>query len=206
MAKTTPDADHTAPNTKVAEDVESGNVVVSRTGRKLPRNYDAMHLALRLICFLASLVSLVVMTGAKERSTMSIYGLDLPIYSKWSFSQSFDYLVGVSAVVAFHSLVQLIMNVRTLLKKSSTISSRNHAWLLFAADQVFAFAMMSAGSAASGVTSLNKTGIKHSSLPDFCKPLHSFCDRVALSIAFTFFGSFLLAMSTVLDVVCLSKY
>nr|GEX13829.1 CASP-like protein 3A1 [Tanacetum cinerariifolium] len=202
MAKTTPDADHAAPNTKVAEDVESGDVVVSRTGRKLPRNYDAMHLALRLVCFLASLVSLFVMTSAKERSTMSIYGLHLPIYSKWSFSQSFDYLVGVSAVVALHSLVQLIMIVRTLLKKSSTISSRNHAWLLFAADQVFAFAMMSAGSAASGVTNVNKTGIKHSSLPDFCKPLHSFCDRVALSIAFTFFGSFLLAMSTVLDVSC----
>lgn len=90
MAKTTPDADHTAATTKVAEDVESGNVVVSRTERKLPRKYDAMHLALRLICFLASLVSLVVMTSAKEKSTMSLYGLDLPIYSKWSFSQSFE--------------------------------------------------------------------------------------------------------------------
>lgn len=70
--------------------------------------------------------------------------------------------------------------------------------------QIFAYAVMSAGSAASGVTNLNRTGIHHSSLPNFCKPLHLFCDRVAVSIAFTFFTCFLLAISVVLDVLWLS--
>ncbi|KAJ0755511.1 putative casparian strip membrane protein [Helianthus annuus] len=116
------------------------------------------------------------------------------------------YLVGVSAAAGVHSLLQLLMTSRMLLRKSSIISSKKHAWLLFASDQVFAYAMMSCGSAASGVTNLNRTGIKHSSLPNFCKPLHSFCDRVAVSIAFAFFGCFLLAMSSVLDVVWLSAY
>lgn len=72
--------------------------------------------------------------------------------------------------------------------------------------QIFAYAMMSAGSAASGVTNLNRTGIQHSSLPNFCKPLHIFCTRVAVSIAFTFFSFFLLALTAVIDVVWLSKY
>ncbi|KAJ0440806.1 putative casparian strip membrane protein [Helianthus annuus] len=175
-------------------------------GKRRPRNYDVMHAGLRLVCLSASLASIVVMTTAKERSTLSLYGFNLPVYSKWSFSDSFDYLVGVSAAVALHSLLQLLMTSRMLLRKSSIISSKKHAWLLFASDQVFAFAMMSGGSAASGVTSLNRTGIKHSSLPNFCKPLHSFCDRVALSIAFAFFGCFLLAMSSALDVVWLSEY
>ncbi|KAI3759704.1 hypothetical protein L6452_07715 [Arctium lappa] len=176
------------------------------TGKsRLPRNYDMMHLGLRLVCLSASVASVVVMITAKQRSTISLYGFDLPVYSKWSFSDSFVYLVGVSASVALHSLVQLLMISRMMLKKSSIISSRNHAWLIFAADQVFAYAMMSAGSAASGVTNLNRTGIKHSSLPNFCKPLHSFCNRVAVSIAFTFFSCFLLAISVVLDVVWLSE-
>ena len=65
--------------------------------------------------------------------------------------------------------------------------------------------MMSAGSAASGVTNLNRTGIRHTALPNFCKPLHSFCDHVAISIAFTFFSCILLAMSAVQHVIWLSK-
>ncbi|KAL4583851.1 hypothetical protein LXL04_008436 [Taraxacum kok-saghyz] len=193
-------ADHTATITKVENGAMSG------TGRKLPRNYDVMHLALRLACVSASLAAVVVMTTAKEKSTISLYGFDLPVYSKWSFSDSFDYLVGASAAAAVHSLIQLLMTSKMLLRKSSAISSRKHAWLLFAGDQVFAFVMMSAGSAASGVTNLNRTGIKHSSLPNFCKPLHSFCDRVAVSIGFAFFSCFLCAMSVVLDVVWLSEY
>lgn len=71
--------------------------------------------------------------------------------------------------------------------------------------QAFAYAMMSAGSAASGVTNLNRTGIRHTALPNFCKPLHSFCDHVAISIAFTFVSCILLAMSAVQDVMWLSN-
>lgn len=71
--------------------------------------------------------------------------------------------------------------------------------------QVFAYALMSAGSAASGVTNLNRTGIRHTALPNFCKPLQSFCDHVAISIAFTFFSCILLATSAVQDVIWLSK-
>ncbi|KAL4590444.1 hypothetical protein LXL04_003374 [Taraxacum kok-saghyz] len=77
-------ADHTATITKVENGTMSG------TGRKLPRNYDVMHLALRLACVSASLAAVVVMTTAKEKSTISLYGFDLPVYSKWSFSDSFD--------------------------------------------------------------------------------------------------------------------
>ncbi|GER52669.1 nucleoporin NUP53 [Striga asiatica] len=116
------------------------------------------------------------------------------------------YLVGVSAVVTVHSLIQLIINMSKILRKSPIITSRNHAWLIFVADQIFGYAMMSAGSAASGVTNLNRTGIHHSALPNFCKPLRVFCDRVAVSIAFAFFSCFLLAISVVLDVIWLSMY
>ena len=71
--------------------------------------------------------------------------------------------------------------------------------------QVFAYAMISAGAAASGVTNLNRTGIHHTALPNFCKPLRSFCDHVAVSIFFTFFSCFLLAASAVQEVVWLSR-
>lgn len=46
------------------------------------------------------------------------------------------YLVGVSAAVVAHSLLQLVINVSRLLRKSPLIPSRNHAWLTYAGDQV----------------------------------------------------------------------
>ena len=49
------------------------------------------------------------------------------------------YLVGVTAAVAAHSLLQLFISVSRLLRKSPVIPSRNHAWLIFAGDQVELF-------------------------------------------------------------------
>ncbi|KAL2516200.1 CASP-like protein 3A1 [Forsythia ovata] len=191
------------PETKVAGEE---SLIVNGRRRIGHRKTDIMHVILRLLCLLTCVTALSVMVTAKQASTISLYGFSIPVVSKWSFSHSFEYLVGVSAAVAFHSLLQLLINTSRVLRKSPVIPSRNHAWLVFAADQIFAYAMLSAGSAASGVTNLNRTGIRHSSLPNFCKPLHSFCNRVAVSIAFTFFSCFLLAASAVLDVVWLSKH
>jgi hypothetical protein len=47
------------------------------------------------------------------------------------------YVVGVAAVVAAHSLLQLLISVSRLLRKSPVIQSRRHAWLVFAGDQVY---------------------------------------------------------------------
>ncbi|GMN37160.1 hypothetical protein TIFTF001_006581 [Ficus carica] len=173
--------------------------------RLVLRKADVAQVLLRLLCMATSVTALVFMVTARQASTVSIYGFPLPVYSKWSFSDSFEYLVGVSAAVAAHSLLQFLISTLRLLRRSSLIPSRNHAWLIFAADQVFAYAMMSAGSAASGVSNLNRTGIKHTALPNFCKPLHIFCDHVAISIAFTFFSCLLLAFSAVQGVIWLSK-
>ncbi|KAF8025622.1 hypothetical protein BT93_F2458 [Corymbia citriodora subsp. variegata] len=166
---------------------------------------DVMHAILRAMCTAASLTAFSFMVTAEQHSVLVIYGFQFPVHSKWSFSNSFEYLAGVSGAVAVHSFLQLLICVSRLLGKSSAIPSRNHAWLVFAGDQVLAYALTSAGSAASGVTNLNRTGIRHTALPNFCKPLHSFCDHVTVSIAFTFFSCILLATSVVLDVIWLAK-
>ncbi|XP_042968002.1 CASP-like protein 3A1 isoform X1 [Carya illinoinensis] len=219
-------SDQKTPEAKVSS-VESGRMMSGplvetrsseRKGSVVLRRSDLGHLVLRLLCMLTSVAALSFMVTAKEASTVSIYGFQLPVYSKWSFSHSFEYVVVISAAVAAHSLLQLLISSSSLLRKSSVILSRNHAWLIFAADQVkycrslslsvgkaLAYAMLSAASAATGVTNLNRTGIRHTALPNFCKPLHSFCDHVAISIAFTFFSCILLAASAVQDVIWLSN-
>ncbi|CAI9267523.1 unnamed protein product [Lactuca saligna] len=200
------------PTTKVAAEAETGTMsgslrqlVSSSSTTKFSRNYHVMYIGLRLVCFSASLISVVVMTTAKQKSSISVFGFDLPLNSRWSLSGSFQYVVGVSSVVGVHSLLQLVMTISRMLRKSLVFSSRSHAWLIFASDQVLAYAMISAGSAATGVTNLNRTGIKHTALPNFCKPLHSFCERVGVSIGFAFLNCVLLAISAFLDVLWLSN-
>ncbi|KAF2301159.1 hypothetical protein GH714_020536 [Hevea brasiliensis] len=195
------------PDSKVAAMENSGTMSgpLMGTTRPFARKAEVLHVALRLLCMATSVVALSFMVTAHQSSSVSIYGFKLPVYSKWSFSHSFVYLVGVSAAVVAHSLLQLLISMSRLLRKSPVITSRSHAWLIFAGDQVFAYAMIGAGAAASGVTNLNRTGIQHAPLPNFCKPLHYFCDHVAVSIAFTFFSCFLLAALAVHEVMWLSK-
>ncbi|KAL9304440.1 hypothetical protein ACSQ67_021703 [Phaseolus vulgaris] len=183
----------------------SGPLVGAAERTRRRRRVEAMQLLLRGLCMASSVLSISLMVTAEESSSVSIYGFQLPLHSKWSFSESYEYLVGVCAAVAAHSLLQLLIGISRFLKTSSVIPSTNHAWLIFAGDQVFAYALMSAGSAASGVTNLNRTGIRHTALPNFCKPLHKFCDHVGISIAFTFTSCFLLATSAVQDVIWLSQ-
>ncbi|KAF2301160.1 hypothetical protein GH714_020551 [Hevea brasiliensis] len=195
------------PDSKVAAMENSGTMSgpLMGTTRPFARKAELLHVALRLLCMATSVAALSFMVTAHQSSSVSIYGFKLPVYSKWSFSHSFVYLVGVSAAVVAHSLLQLLISMSRLLRKSPVITSRSHAWLIFAGDQVFAYAMIGAGAAASGVTNLNRTGIQHAPLPNFCKPLHYFCDHVAVSIAFTFFSCFLLAALAVHEVMWLSK-
>ncbi|XWS11973.1 hypothetical protein CRYUN_Cryun37aG0050800 [Craigia yunnanensis] len=154
---------------------------------------DVVLVTLRLFCMAASVTAMFFMVTAHQVSTVSFYGLLLQLHSKWSFSYSFEYLVGVTVAAAVFSLLQLLIGVSRLLRKSLVIPSRIQAWLIFAVDHILAYAMTSAGSEASGVTNLNRTGIRHTALPNFCKSLDIFCDHVAVSIAFTFFSIVLYA-------------
>ncbi|KAL2556873.1 CASP-like protein [Forsythia ovata] len=57
------------------------------------------------------------------------------VHQYWSPYTSNELPTRVSAAVAFHSLLQLLINTSRVLRKSPVIPSRNHAWLVFAADQ-----------------------------------------------------------------------
>lgn len=51
---------------------------------------DLYQLVLRLLCIATSATAVALMVTAKEASTVSIYGFELPVHSKWSFSDAFE--------------------------------------------------------------------------------------------------------------------
>nr|F2EL82.1 RecName: Full=CASP-like protein 3A1; Short=HvCASPL3A1 [Hordeum vulgare subsp. vulgare]BAK08104.1 predicted protein [Hordeum vulgare subsp. vulgare] len=176
----------------------------SAAAPRCPRLGMAM-VAARAAALVMALLSVSLMVSAKQRGTLAIFGIEIPLYAKWSLSDSLQSLVGISAAAAAYSLAQLLSIAHTALKKAPVVPSRRYAWMLLAGDQVFAYAMLSAGSAAAAVANLNRTGVRHTALPNFCKPLPRFCDLSAASIACAFLGCAFLAASAVIDVIWLSR-
>ena len=82
MAKNPPEE---AMNIQLSE--SGGAALVSQSN--ILRKSDVMQAVIRLLCLLTSSAALTVMTTAKQSATITLYGFTLPLYSKWSFSDSF---------------------------------------------------------------------------------------------------------------------
>ncbi|KAK1576865.1 hypothetical protein Q3G72_017086 [Acer saccharum] len=173
--------------------------------RGFRRRAEVALLVLRALSLVGAVMAFSFILTAKQSGVVSVYGFQLSVSSKWSNSSAFQYLAVMSAIAAAYSLLQLLITGSRLLKNAPVIPSRRQDWLILATDQIFAYAMLSAGSAASGITNLNRTGINHTALPNFCKALPSFCDHIAVSIAFAFFSFVLFAASSLQIVTWLSS-
>ncbi|WZZ62007.1 hypothetical protein YC2023_062114 [Brassica napus] len=169
------------------------------------RRNDVAMFVLRAMCMAVSAVAVSLMVTARETSMTTLYGFEFQLHAVWSLSDSLIYLVAVSSATVIYSLLQLILSGTRLMRKSPVIPTRTQAWFCFAADQILGYAMVSGGSAALGVTNMNRTGIRHMPLPNFCKSLGFFCDHLAISVVFALLAFLLLAASSILDVLHLSR-
>lgn len=94
--KSVPQVNIQLPETKVAAEMGDstmdGPLVPAGTNRDvhLKTKTNAAHVALRMSCLLTTVTAISLMATAKEASTISLYGFNLPVYSKWSFSDSFE--------------------------------------------------------------------------------------------------------------------
>ncbi|KFK38982.1 hypothetical protein AALP_AA3G184700 [Arabis alpina] len=169
------------------------------------RRNDVAMVVLRAMCMAVSTVAVSLMVTARETSTTTLYGFEFQLHAVWSLSDSLIYLLVVSSATVLYSLLQLIISGTRLMRKSPVIPTRTQAWFCFVADQILGYAMISGGSAALGVTNMNRTGIRHMPLPNFCKSLEFFCDHLAVSVVFALFAFLLLAVSSHLDVLRLLR-
>ena len=89
--KTTAEAAIQLPETKATDEAAkivtmNGPLAVASNRRK----HDVTSVVLRLACLLTSVTALSLMVTAEESSAISIFGFSLPLYSKWSFFDSFE--------------------------------------------------------------------------------------------------------------------
>ncbi|KAJ0264227.1 CASP-like protein 3A1 [Hirschfeldia incana] len=209
MAKATEQKQNsqTVEETKLdIRDVVPTATTYGEVNRRGGRRIDAAMFVLRAMCMAVSAVAVSLMVTARETSMTTLYGFEFQLHAVWSLSDSLIYLVAVSSATVIYSLVQLVISGTRLVRRSPVISTRTQAWFCFVADQILGYAMVSGGSAALGVTNMNRTGIRHMPLPNFCKSLGFFCDHLAISVVSALLAFLLLAASSILDVLALSRY
>ncbi|XP_037470729.1 CASP-like protein 3A1 [Triticum dicoccoides] len=97
---------------------------------------DMAMVATRAAALVMALLSMSLMVSAKQRGSLIIFGIEIPLYAKWSLSDSMKSLVGLSAEAAAYSLAQLLSIAYKALKKVPVVPSRRYAWMLLAGDQV----------------------------------------------------------------------
>ena len=98
MAKNPPEE---AMNIQLSE--SGGAALVSQSN--ILRKSDVMQAVIRLLCLLTSSAALTVMTTAKQSATITLYGFTLPLYSKWSFSDSFVWVLLFSLLFSFNTFI-----------------------------------------------------------------------------------------------------
>uniref|UniRef100_A0A1D1YS11 CASP-like protein n=1 Tax=Anthurium amnicola TaxID=1678845 RepID=A0A1D1YS11_9ARAE len=102
--------------------------------------------------------------------------------------QEYRYLVAISALAFLYTAAQVVRQVLRLAGRSDTVWTRAMATADFAGDQVFAYLLMSALSAAVPITNRMREGADN-----------SFTDASAASISMAFFAFASLALSALVS-------
>eukprot|EP00249_Psilotum_nudum_P001397 c13864_g1_i1 orf=662-1324(+) len=165
----------------------------------LQKKLKVVDMAMRMLAFFLLTISLAIMVTSSQRDVVDYLGFHFTLHLKWKYFQPFKFLVVVSSIIAGYYLLQLIWLAAKLFPRFSSV--RNCLWFVCAADQVCAYAVLSASAAAAGAASIHKfQGLDELDLPNVCQILHHFCNRITTSILLAVLASFCSACCAALDI------
>ncbi|EEF33917.1 CASP-like protein 4C1 [Ricinus communis] len=149
--------------------------------QKLKR-FNLLILVFRLSTFCFSLAS-------------SVFMLTNPT---WYHFDAFRYVFAANAIVAIYSLFEMAASVWEISRGNTLFPEILQVWFDFGHDQVFAYLLLSADSAATALAKTLKGG-------DTCAASNAFCVQSYIAIALGFAGFLFLGLSSLLSgfrVVC----
>ncbi|XP_052204286.1 CASP-like protein 4C1 [Diospyros lotus] len=125
-------------------------------------------------------------------------GSDSP--PRWYQFDAFRYVVAANAIVAAYSLFEMWASLWEISRGITLLPEIVQVWFDFAHDQVFAYLLLSAGSAATELARTLKTADG-----DTCRASKAFCVQTDIAVALGFAGFLCVGVSSLLSgfrVVC----
>ncbi|XP_071732825.1 CASP-like protein 4C2 [Rutidosis leptorrhynchoides] len=157
--------------------------------RKL-RRFNYFILVFRLLAFCFTLSAAVFMLTTDAASA--------PDSPRWYHFGAFRFVVAANAIVALYSIFEIGASVWEIYSGFTIFSEFSQVWFDFGHDQVFAYLLLSAGSAGTEL-------VRQLRAVETCKNNNAFCIQSDIALAFGFVGFLSLVISSLLSgfrVVC----
>nr|P0DH84.1 RecName: Full=CASP-like protein 2U1; Short=AcCASPL2U1 [Adiantum capillus-veneris] len=163
--------------------------------RKQGAREGLWSMGVRLLTTLLCITSLILLLKAKQTVRRAL-GLGYIAQTvKYSDTSGFIYLVYINILVAAYGLIVFVSLIPSALGKSC--SGKCSRWTIFVLDQVFAYVLLSAVSAATEVLYLADKGMSKTQWEALCPTYGFFCHMVSASVAI---GSVAVVLLAVLSV------
>ncbi|CAN8325846.1 unnamed protein product [Cochlearia groenlandica] len=156
-------------------------------GRRTPLMNLGVQVSMRVLAIGTAITSMFLMITNRE--VASLYGLAFE--AKYSYSSSFRYFVYAQIAVCATTLF-------TSIWACLAVRRGGYVFALFFFDLLTTLTEMSAFSAAMTEGYIGKYGNTHAGWLPICGYVHGYCNRVTLSLAFSFASFLILFVLTVL--------
>ncbi|KAL3749362.1 hypothetical protein ACJRO7_010467 [Eucalyptus globulus] len=154
------------------------------------RRTGTCGLALRLLALALTLAAAVVLGVDKQTKTVPVQvspalpAQNVPVTAKWHYQSAFVYFVVANAIACGYSALSLLLLLANKAGKSRTLASA-----VAILDIIMVALLFSGCGAATAVGVLGREGNSHVKWGKVCNVFDKFCDRVAVAIGLSLFGS-----------------
>ncbi|KAF8390710.1 hypothetical protein HHK36_025237 [Tetracentron sinense] len=165
--------------------------VVQSPPRRSHKIFVTAQISLRILAIAATLVATWVMVTSKQ--SMEVFGIKID--AKYSYSSAFKFFAGANATACAFSLLSLVA-VSVLSRKGS---DPGHYFFLFLHDMIIMSLLMAACAAATAIGYVGRYGNTHTGWMAICDPFGKFCNRVSISVLFSYLSFVAFLILTVIS-------
>ncbi|XP_024522667.1 CASP-like protein SELMODRAFT_431320 [Selaginella moellendorffii] len=149
-------------------------------------------LLLRIATAVLCTLTLAFLVTSKERKEIA----SIDIVAIWSNSKALIFLAVVSGICLGYSLLHAAVFLVMLSGNRNPLARKKALdWMVFLADQLLAYAMLSAAAASAEVAYLAKNGQVSSGWFAVCNAFSGFCNKVGVALVLSFFSVIPLAIN-----------
>ncbi|GMJ02035.1 CASP-like protein 1D1 [Hibiscus trionum] len=172
---------------------------------RCPFKYSLVDVALRVLLFAATLISVVVMVTSKQTELVPVPGFPgvrISLQAKFNHSPALVYFVAALSVTGLYSIITTLASVSVVLKH---VHSKTLLLVFAFSDVVFVGIVASATGAAAAVGYIGLKGNSHVGWTKICDIYGKFCRYTASSLALSLFAAILLVLLSMMSTFTLYK-
>ncbi|KAK6920462.1 Casparian strip membrane protein domain, partial [Dillenia turbinata] len=158
--------------------------------QKTQKMFHASQMVLRILAILSTSASCWIMVTSKQ--TADVFGIQMD--AKYSYASAFKFCAFANAVVCAFSVISLV----TTFFLSRPKSDSTNYFLLFMHDLIMMSLVLAGTSAGTAIGYVGKYGSSHAGWLAICHSFDKFCDRVTLSLVFSYTAFLLYLILTVI--------